>query len=76
MSTGEFTTESFAAWQAKTFEERKAAWERVGVKPTGCHQCKDLQRRIEDLEGALAGAHNTIRQLRDRDSVVGEGKDG
>jgi hypothetical protein len=74
MSAGEFTAESFAAWQVKTFDERKAAWERAGVKPTGCHTCKKLQAKVEDLEGALSGAHNTIRQLRDRDSVVEEKK--
>ena len=39
-----------------------------------CTKCKEHRQKIEDLEGALAGAHNTIRQLRDRDSVVKEEK--
>jgi hypothetical protein len=39
-----------------------------------CAKCKEHRQKIEDLEGALAGAHNTIRQLRDRDSVVKEEK--
>jgi hypothetical protein len=37
-----------------------------------CAKCKEHRQKIEDLEGALSGAHNTIRQLRDRDSVVKE----
>ena len=39
-----------------------------------CPKCKEHRQKIEDLEGALTGAHNTIRQLRDRDSVVKEEK--
>jgi hypothetical protein len=30
------------------------------------------EKRIEDLEGALEAAHNIIRQLRDKDSLVKE----
>lgn len=40
-----------------------------GPPPAGkCSGCAALRKRIEDLEGALEGAHNIIRQQRDKDS--------
>lgn len=44
----------------------------MSATPKPCENCKKLTQRIEDLEGALAGAQAIIRQLRDRDSVVEE----
>lgn len=35
-----------------------------------CLNCKKLEKKIEELEGALEGAHTIIRQLRDKDSAV------
>lgn len=43
-----------------------------GTPPAGkCSGCAALRKRIEDLEGALEGAHNIIRQHRDIDSKLG-----
>ena len=33
---------------------------------------KDLRKKVEDLEGALQGAYNIIRVLRDKDSTLQE----
>ena len=33
---------------------------------------KDLRKKVEDLEGALQGACNIIRVLRDKDSTLQE----
>ena len=45
------------------------------VSPAGqgsqkCPNCKKLEKKVEELEGALEGAHTIIRQLRDKDSAV------
>jgi hypothetical protein len=37
-----------------------------------CQGCKDAQKKIEDLEGALAGAQNIVRTLRDAASTMKE----
>lgn len=41
-------------------------------KTNHCATCKKLQEKVENLEGALAGAQNIIRQLRDAASTVKE----
>lgn len=41
-------------------------------KTNFCHECKKLQQKVEDLEGALEGAQNILRQLRDAASTVKE----
>lgn len=45
---------------------------KVDHEVVACKNCKAMAQRIEDLEGALTGAQNIIRQLRDAVSTVKE----
>jgi tetrahydromethanopterin S-methyltransferase subunit B len=42
----------------------------VWKKETTEERVKILEKKVEELEGALEGAHTIIRQLRDKDSEV------
>jgi hypothetical protein len=40
----------------------------VSHEVTACSRCRALKQKLEDTEGALEGAQNIIRQLRDANS--------